>query len=248
MKKIRLYLSALIAIAFLSACETADLDPQGTSYVAIEAFESPQEVPSGGELNREVKVYAANVTGEDRTLNLVTSNVTLDATAYDIPATVTIPAGSSEGSFTITVRDINLDTASDKGITVNLEATAEIATGDSFRLNVSKACPGVEQKLRMAITFDRYPEEVYWRIQQNGVTIYDATNGNGFWGAYAGAARNSTANLAFCLAPGDYTFQVYDQYQDGAGPILITLPGGIVVWSTNGAYGFTPGPISFTVS
>ena len=248
MKKIRLYLSALIAIAFLSACETADLDPQGTSYVAIEAFESPQEVPSGGVLNREVKVYAANITGEDRTLNLVTSNVTLDATAYDIPATVTIPAGSSEGSFTITVRDINLDTASDKGITVNLEATAEIATGDSFRLNVSKACPGAEQKLRMSITFDRYPEEVYWRIQQNGVTIYDATNGNGFWGAYAGAANGSTANLAFCLAPGNYTFQVYDQYQDGAGPILITLPGGIVVWSTNGNYGFTPGPVSFTVN
>lgn len=248
MKKIRLYLSALIAIAFLSACETADLDPQGTSFVALEAFESPQEVPDGGVLNREVKVYAANVTGQDRTLNILTSNVTLDATAYDIPATVTIPAGSSEGSFTITVRDDNLDTAVDKGITVNLEATAEIATGDSFRLNVSRACPGAEKKLRIAITFDRYPEEVYWRVQQNGVTVLDATGGNGFWGAYAGAANGSTANEAACLAPGDYTFQVYDQFQDGAGPMLVTLPGGQVVFSTNGAYGFTPGPVSFTVN
>ena len=247
MKKIRLYLSALTTIAFLSACETADLEPQGTSFIALEAFERPQEVPDGGVLNREVKVYAANVTDQDRTLNLIASNVTLDATAYDMPATVTVPAGSNEGTFTITVRDDNLDTAIDKGITINLEPTAEISTGDSFRLNVSRACPGVEQKLRIAITFDRYPEEVYWRVQQNGSTVWDSTGGNGLWGAYAGAARNSTINLANCLTPGDYTFQIYDQFQDGAGPVLVTLPGNVVVFSSDGDYGFTPGPISFTV-
>lgn len=250
MKKIKLYFSALATLALLSACETADLEPQGTSYVALEAFEKPEEVPPGGTLNREVKVFAANVTNEDRVLDLVTSSVTLDAAAYTIPATVTIPAGSSEGSFVISVSDVNLDVATDKGITVNLAATPDIATGDSFRLNVSKACPTGEQKLRIAITLDRYPEEVYWRVRDaSGTTILDSTPGSSaFWGGYAGLPRNSVQRAAICLAPGDYTFQIYDQYQDGAGPVLVTLPGNITVFTSSGAYGFTPGPIAFTVN
>lgn len=250
MKKIKLYFSALATLALLSACETADLEPQGTSYVALEAFESPQEVPSGGTLNREVKVYAANVTGEDRVLDIVTSSVTLDAAAYTVPSTVTIPAGSSEGSFVISVSDVNLDVALDKGITVNLAATPEIATGDSFRLNVSRACPTGEQKLRVAITLDRYPEEVYWRVRNsNGVTVLDNNPPAGsFWGGYAGLPRNSVQRAAVCLAPGNYTFQIYDQYQDGGGAVLVTLPGGVTVYSSSGAYGFTSGAIAFTVN
>lgn len=255
MKKIKLYLSAIFALAVLSACETADLEPQGTSYVALEAYESPQEVPPGGTLNREVKVYAANVTNEDRVLNIVTSSVTLDAAAYTVPATVTIPAGATEGSFVISVSDVNLDAAKDKGVTVNLAATPEIATGDSFRLNVSRACPTGEQKLRVSITLDRYPEEVFWRIRTSaGVTVASngtTTGGGGLpapWGGYAGLPRNSVQSAAACLPPGDYTFQIYDAYQDGAGAVLVTLPNNITVYSSGGAYGAGSGPIPFTVN
>lgn len=250
MKKIKLYLSALFALAILSACETADLDPQGTSYAALEAFEKPLEVPPGGTLNREVKVYTANITNEDRVLNLLTSGVTLDAAAYSMPSTVTIPAGSNEGSFVVSLSDVNLDVALDKGVTINLEATPEIATGDPFRLDVSQACPTGEQKLRIAITLDRYPEEVYWRVRDAaGNTLIDSTPGSSaFWGGYAGLPRNSVQRAAICLTPGDYTFQVYDQFSDGAGPVLVTLPGNITVFTSDGKYGFTPGPIAFTVN
>ena len=248
MKKLKFYFAALSALVMLSACETADLDPQGTSYVSLEAFEKPMEVPPGGTLNREVKVYATNTTSTDRVLNLVTSNVTLDAAAYTIPASVTIPAGSTEGSFTIAVSDINLDAALDKGITVNLEATPEVATGDSFRLNVSRACPTGEQKLRIAVTLDRYPEEVFWRVRNaSGATILDNNNGVPGYGGYAGLPRNSVQSHALCLAPGSYTFQIYDAYQDGAGAVLITLPGNITVYSTNGAYG-AGASVPFTVN
>lgn len=254
MKKLKFYFAALSALVMLSACETADLEPQGTSYASLEAFEKPMEVPPGGTLNREVKVYATNTTSTDRVLNLVTSNVTLDAAAYTIPASVTIPAGSTEGSFTIAVSDINLDAALDKGITVNLEATPEVATGESFRLNVSRACPTGEQKVRVAITLDRYPEEVFWRIRDaNGATVLSngtTTGGGGLpapWGGYAGLARNSTQNAAGCLAPGSYTFQIYDAYQDGAGACLVTLPGNITVYSSNGAYG-AGASVPFTVN
>ena len=248
MKKLKFYFAALSALVMLSACETADLDPQGTSYASLEAFEKPMEVPPGGTLNREVKVYATNTTSTDRVLNLVTSNVTLDAAAYTIPATVTIPAGSTEGSFTIAVSDINLDAALDKGITVNLEATPEVATGDSFRLNVSRACPTGEQKLRIAVTLDRYPEEVFWRVRDaSGATILDNNNGVPGYGGYAGLPRNSVQSHALFLAPGSYTFQIYDAYQDGAGAVLITLPGNITVYSTNGAYG-AGASVPFTVN
>lgn len=248
MKKLKFYFAALSALVMLSACETADLEPQGTSYASLEAFEKPMEVPPGGTLNREVKVYATNTTSTDRVLNLVTSNVTLDAAAYTIPATVTIPAGSTEGSFTIAVSDINLDAALDKGITVNLEATPEVATGDSFRLNVSRACPTGEQKLRIAVTLDSYPEEVFWRVRDaSGATILDNNNGVAGYGGYAGLPRNSVQSHALCLAPGNYTFQIYDAYQDGAGAVLITLPGNITVYSTNGAYG-AGASVPFTVN
>ena len=44
MKKLKFYFAALSALVMLSACETADLEPQGTSYASLEAFEKPMEV------------------------------------------------------------------------------------------------------------------------------------------------------------------------------------------------------------
>lgn len=253
MKKIKNFLLVFSAIAFFSACEDSNTEPLDTSYVTLEAYEKAMEVPSGGTLNREVKVYATNVRNYDRTLNIKTSAVTLDAAAYTIPTTVTIPAGQTSGSFVISVSDINLSPAVNKGITVNLESTEEISVGESFRLDVTRACPSGETKLNIAITLDRYPEEVAWRVRTAaGVTIlsnFTTTGGGGLpapWGGYAGLARNSVQRAAICLAPGNYTFQIYDAYQDGAGAVSVTLPNK-TVYASSGAYGAGSGLIPFTV-
>lgn len=224
------------------------MEPLGTSYVSMEAFVAPIEVPPGGTLDREVSVYATNITNADRTLTLqIATSSTLEAASYTMPTTVTIPAGSNEGKINLALVDVGLDIANEKTITFNVIGTSEINVGDSFSLNVSRACPSGTQKLRIAVTLDLYPEEVFWRvINADAGTVVLMNNTTAGFGGYAGLARNSVQRAASCLAPGNYYFQIFDQFDDGGGAVLITLPSGIV-WSSDGKYA-SPTRVDFTVN
>ena len=91
------------------------------------------------------------------------------------------------------------------------------------------------------ITFDQWPEEVYWRVlNSDGEKVAESitSNGDDPWGAYDGAEQGSNTIEIVCLASGTYTFEMYDKYQDGGGPFTLEVDG-TVVYSNDGSYGFT---------
>lgn len=138
MKKIIILLIAIVSLPAFVGCELEE-DAQ-FNYVTFGEQVLGLDVQEFESNSIEVTVYTANVAGSDRTFNIsVDESSTLNAEAYNIPATVTIPANSNKATFTIEVSDNNLPPA---GGTLVLEIEGEegLLTGDPLELVVSKIC------------------------------------------------------------------------------------------------------------
>ena len=228
MKKIKLLLSVFIAICTLNSC-TDEVDPQGTNYVTFEDDSYSFGVDLGSENTNAIKIYAANITATDRTIGVavIAASTTLDAAAYTVPTTVTIPANSNVGTISVSVSDLGIS-ADGETLSIGLEAAAGLYVGGNMTVNVRQVCPYNEVNINIA--FDSYPEEVYWKLENSSGTIV-AEN---VLGSYDG--MSGSVDVVLCLTDDTYTFSVTDVYADGAGAISITS-GTTVLFSTNGVYG-----------
>ena len=85
------------------------------------------------------------------------------------------------------------------------------------------------------ITFDSWPEEVYWWIlDSTGAPVVSAGAYSPYNNPYAGLS--GSVSLEFCIPDGEYTFEIYDDYGDGGGPVSVTS-GGVTLFSSGGGYG-----------
>ena len=233
MKKIKLYALLFASVALLSNCE-ADTDAPGTAYASFESYLGDITVTPGVDYSKTVSVYAANITGSDRTIALTLTG-SLDAASYVAPTSVTIPANSSVGTIDLVFKDVNLDIVQDKTLSISMGATSDLFVGNDITLNVAKGCPTGEGKFKISVALDTYPEEVFWRVidvAASSVVLMNNTSAG--YGGYAGLS--GTQRDATCLPAGDYLFQIYDQYSDGAGAVEFSV-NGVQVFSSNGSYG-----------
>jgi hypothetical protein len=233
MNKIKLFSLLFIGAVLFSSCKD-EVEAPGTAFAAFESYLSDVTVDPGQPLTKTINIFAANTTGSDRAINLVVkSNSTIGAASYTMPTSVTIPANSSKASFDIVFVDAGLDIVQDQVLAVAMEST-DFYLGEDIALNVAKGCNAGESKLKIAVTMDSYPEEVYWRIRDANTGAYilasQASPGYGGLAGLSGTIRN-----AACLPAGDYLFQIYDQYGDGAGACSISIDGS-QIFATSGAY------------
>lgn len=234
MKKLKLFFTLCLSIVVLYSCKDEVVAP-GTSYASFEARISDVGVAAGSTVTKEVKVYTANITGADRTIDITIGGNT-PATAYTAPSSVTIPAGTNEGVISITFNETGLSIINENTFTISMTPTADISVGGSASFKVAQVCPGGEVKIKVAVTLDPWPEEVYWRlISDNGNgSIVLANNATPAFGGYAGLS--GVQEHVACLPSGTYLFQVYDAYGDGAGAVNITADGA-PIYANSGAYG-----------
>lgn len=234
MKHIKLYTLIFLSIALFTSCEE-DVEAPGTPYASFESyFATDVTVTPGETYNKSISIYSANITGEDRTIDLTASG-TISAASYTMPTSITIPANSNEAVLDITFNENDLDIIVDKTLNIDMVAGGDIIVGDGITLNVAKGCPSGQGKAKVAVTLDAYPEEVYWRIvnTDTGATVM-ANAASPAYGGYTGLS--GTQRDAACLANGNYRVDIFDQYGDGAGAFEITV-NGVQVFATNGAYG-----------
>ena len=232
MKKLKLLLTLCLSIVVLYSCEDK-VEAPGTAYASFETNPSDVGVAAGTTVTKTVKVYTANITGEDRTIALTISGDT-PTTAYTAPSTVTIPAGTNEGTISIDFVETGLSIINENTFTISMTGSADIAVGSSVSFKVAQVCPGGQKKIKVAVTLDPWPEEVYWRLIDGGGNIVMANNSVPAYGGYAGLT--GVQEHVACLDPGTYTFQVFDAYGDGAGAINITADGA-AIYANSGAYG-----------
>ncbi len=233
LKKSIAYFAALsLTFAMFSCEEDNSGDSQTANYVGLENYQTV-ELSDGQTVVVEGKILASEATGTDRTFNLVVDpSSTHGAANYSVPTSVTIPAGSKEGVYEVTVVGnglvdgnkivVGLAPADDLNQTTfygtysNGVLTGVGTTKSTF--NLYRPCASV--RARLSIKFDNYPEETAWELYDSAFNLIDSggfdASGTVITGyAALGFADRSTFSVVKCLAPGTYTFVIYDDYGDG---------------------------------
>jgi hypothetical protein len=231
-KSIAYFASLTLAFSMLSCEEDISADSQMVNYVGLENYQTV-ELSDGQTVVAEGKILASEATGSDRIFNLVVDASTTHGSAnFTVPATVTIPAGSKEGKYNVTI--IGNSLVDGNKIVVGLEPSNNLnqttfygsysngvlsGVGSSkSTFNLYRPCASV--RARLSIKFDNYPEETAWELYDSSDNLIDSggfdaagTSITGY--AALGFADRSTFSVVKCLAPGTYTFVIYDDFGDG---------------------------------
>src|SRR5690606_4660605 len=198
----------LIMALSLTAFVGCDYDDEFTppNYVTFERVTTANVgVAVGTTSTHTVTVYTGNITSNDRTFDLVAnSSSTLEAAGYELPATVTIPGGTNEGTFTVEVADMNLGLAGKK-LVINLAESEDLTAGGPYTINVSRTCAGTG--FTIDFEFDGYASETTWSLEDAEGNVL--VTGGGY------TDGTGTASRTLCLDQGTYTFTVMDAYGDG---------------------------------
>lgn len=250
MKRIITLCAIMLSLVVFTNCEKNDDTPAilDIDYVGLESGFTIGVDPTGT-ASQEVQIATSNTASTPRMFNIAvdTDLTTADASAYSVPSSVTVPANSNVGMFSIDVVGPNVSTSGNDILAIGFTSPDDgLFISDPISLNLKQVCPNPE--LIVDITFDLYPEEVYWRIlNSNDETVFDVAsiNGDAPWGAYADKEEGDSISKAVCLASGTYTFEIYDKFQDGGGPFSLTI-NEETVFTSDGAYGFTTST-SFTI-
>jgi hypothetical protein len=122
MKKYIFYFLSILSVATFTSCEEDATSSTGINFVTFEADPSKSYViDEGSTFNTEFKVFTASNVGSDTTLDL-TVTTSLDAANYTVPATVTIPANSNEGTISVTIIENNLDKINGETLSIELSS------------------------------------------------------------------------------------------------------------------------------
>lgn len=236
MKKYIYLFLATVAVVSFSSCEDTSAEALGTSFASFEKKAIEIGVEAGSETSKEVKIYTTNITGSDRSIPImiVAESTDADTGAYTVPETVTIPGGTNVGTITIGVKDVGLELSKDKTLVIRLKSSEETSTGEALTLGLSQLCPNSGIKLKVNLSFDKWPEEAAWIILDEAGNVVMASADPFAYGGHTGATAPIT--LAECLASGTYTIKVYDKYGDGGTDYNVTA-NGVQVFSLSGDYG-----------
>ncbi|MCZ8090976.1 hypothetical protein [Flavobacterium sp.] len=228
LKKLLIF-SLFLAIFSTVSCEDDSATSSTLSnYVGVEDAKNVGVV-LGGTTTVESKIYATDISSSDRVFSLFVDPTSTHAPAdYTVPTTVTIPAGSREGSFQVSISGNNIANAGNKlvvGLTETNEfnqnhvgINATVKDKKKIVYNISEVCQTGLTKVQLSIKFDNFPEETAWELYDSSFNVVAS---GGFTGtaitgyAALGFADQSTFVSNFCLAPGTYTFVIYDDYGDG---------------------------------
>lgn len=228
----------VLALVFVSCEKEVATSSSLKNYVGIESSKYVG-VLIDQTVTVDTKVVATDVSSVDRTFNLfVDATTTHDAAYFNVPATVTIPAGERVGVFTTEITGTNL--GGGKILVVGLEPVegvdyalsnytldvagfTDVVTSNKVTFNIDRVCETGLSKVKLSITFDNYPEETAWALFDSSMNMIDSggfdASGNIIGDPGTGYAEffadKSTFKTSFCLAAGDYTFAIYDFYGDG---------------------------------
>ncbi|ARN77998.1 hypothetical protein BST97_08280 [Nonlabens spongiae] len=144
MKKI-VYL--LAAVALLSACDPHENpiydNVNGGTYLSFNrrAIDVPVDIDTDNfSRSQDVVISVSTISDTDRTFTVSASDEsTVDASNYQLPQTVTVPANSYNGTFTVNFQDSDLETVAE---TLILELDGADASFETpVVLNVFQVCP-----------------------------------------------------------------------------------------------------------
>ncbi len=214
MKKLS-YLSLLIAMLTLFSCkenENVQFDyTNGQTLVYSKDKNIDLPVEEGGQGNTTATLGVTTLSSVDRQVTISVDQDETDApsTMYNVPTSVTIPAGEFNATFDIEgIYDSSLEDGSSKTLVIKLESI-DSGIVDKSKLNVSifKVCPETDV-VELSISFDGYAGETSWDLTDSSGNVIESA-------AYDSSYNNTSIVQELCLPDGTYTFTIYDSYGDG---------------------------------
>ena len=228
MKKIKLIAYLFIAICTLNSC-TDEVEPSALDYITFGTDKYSTGVDPGGATTFDIPVYTAKVYSAATTFNVTVDGAKAAAGSYDVPASVSIAAGSNEGVLTVSLSDVNLGIGINE-ITINFKDEAGSYHGESTTLAYVQNCTEIIATLDLS--FDRWGSEVYWEIRDALDGIVVSTGGY----PDTGPGTTTTDSVAITLCAGrSYTFLALDAYGDGWGGDYTLTIGGVVKFTGDGS-------------
>lgn len=231
MKKIVYNILILTLVTCFSSCDESIVDQ--VEYITFSSGSYSTGVAPGGNADFDVTVYASNISSNDRTVSLALQPSTnAPDGSYSVPSSVTIPAGSNEASFAVSVTDNNnLDCFND--VVFGMVNSDDYYIGDNSTLTFyqtpSDTCNS-EVSGSLDFVFDAYASEVSYEILDvlGNVVIAGPDS------AYADGDVSASIPVTLCSGR-CYSLVVYDAFGDGlASPGEFTLTIGGTVYATGG--------------
>jgi len=203
MKNIKLYILLVVATVFtFYSCEE-DLKPLDTNFVTFGESSYSTLVDPGASTTVDITVYAANITGNDRSINVNVDGTSAAAGTFTVPTTVTVPGGTNEGVLTVQLSDPGI---AQNALSIQLVEDEGLFVGEPTTIVYTQSCN--EVAVELAFTFDYWSSETSWEIlDSNGDTILAG-------GGYADGIGSATESFNLCQGR-DYTLTVFDLYGDG---------------------------------
>lgn len=218
-----------------------DLEINREDFASFESTDFEFGVAREGESTNEITVYTNSISNTDRSFNIavVSDESDLDVDAYNLPTSVTIMSGTNEGKLPITIKDLNIG-EENKSLVLKLESTDGAFTGENIVLNIFRVCD--KNELIIDFIFDDYPEETSWELYDSADAIVASVE------TYEG---ETSASEKLCLPNGEYTFVVYDAFEDGfccdfgEGSYTLSIDGNTI--ATGGSFSAPSEEVAFTL-
>ncbi len=226
MKK-TIFLFLAISLLVFYSCDSDDQDQITINYVSFESTSFNFGVDLQSSNSNDIKVYTTLISNVERVfnINIETDLSTADPASYTVPTSVSVPANTNVGAFTVNISDLNIGPDGEI-LVISLTNEAGLFIGDPIVLNIKQICPYPETQLD--ITFDDFPDEQFWELyDSNDVLLFEG-------GPYSDQTEFSRT---FCLENGTYKILMGDVFGDGGGPYTITNNGNVLV-TGDGDHGF----------
>ncbi|NNE31689.1 MAG: hypothetical protein HKN40_04915 [Winogradskyella sp.] len=234
-----LKLLPFVAVLLFWNCEE-DLPAGSSDIVTFESGSPTEFVQVSGTRTASVKIYTGNISSSDRSFGIsVDESTTLDASAYSVPSSVTVPGGTNEGVLEYQITDsnislaggtlvLNISDAGDLGLTTGARSYSSISIDVQY-----EECPPANT-VELNIVFDAYPGETSWDIFLASDLANAIASGDGYGGM-------ASIDEDFCIESDDYVFVIYDAFGDGIccaygqGSYTLTVDGAVV--ASGGSFG-----------
>lgn len=206
MKTLKLLFFATIAILTFNSCEQ-NVEPLGTNYITFSESTFSTGVDVGGTTTLDVTVFTANITGSDRSFEVMVDGSGAAAGSYTVPSSFTIPGGTNKGTISVELSDTNLGIGVNK-IVLDLGVQEGLSIAGPTTISYIQNCTEVTATLD--IVFDGYGSETGWTITDSlGGVVASKEAGD-----YTDGQTSAQESIVLC-AGRDYTFTITDSFGDG---------------------------------
>lgn len=203
----------LISLSFLIInCEDISIKEKNDTTISAVSFIKKLDkfiVTSANENTYQLKIGTTKPFNTDKTFEIILNSdeSTVNSFEYELEATnITIPAGKLNGYTNITFDFETLVSGAVANLVFDLITSEETIQNVSLqRTTITYSRPCNFNLITLDITFDNYSEETSWDIKNEGTIIFSSSYVEGI---------TETSEL-ICLQSGNYTFTIYDAYNDG---------------------------------